>query len=814
MFKLRSLLERTFKGKPRLDAAAAADRIAAIAALGEGEQAALAQVLLHDEDQEVRRAALARITRLDALVVALADAELAEAAAERLFGLIDQHTPAAIRDHPAVCRAGLARAPTRAVALAASAGILDADERAAALIDNPRADVRAAVAESSWHREHLVALEKAARGRDKSVNQLARERLRSLRAAAADREEEDGRSERILAAASALRDDDQHYDARRDAIERDWEAHLAAIAGTDAALAPFGEKARDLDALRGRLPARRIPPKVVDEDVGVDFSALLAEAEALCVAIAASLADQPDADALGAFEQAGDELAERWNAATGAPPPAHLSTRFRDSLAKTNILVAAVRRHASLAAEVRDCLDADIPNVPADVPADVHKVVPAPAVRRDIHRQGEAIERLLERLAWRADLPASPLVAGLEQRQRDLEAVAERCAAFDESLLGEAAAGIAELRRHVEEGAVYKAIDLEQRLRELLKRLSHGDREPSRGQREKVQPLASELAEVGVQVRELRDWRTYAAVPKREALCEQIEALASEPLDPKDQAEAVRLLRQQWNELGPASARRERDLKKRFDDAAEMAFESCRSHFKEQAERRQYNFEQRQAIVSALENFVADNDWQQADWRGVESLLRQARAEWRQYHPMDRKAARPLAERFEQLSNEIHAKLKDEWDRNVARKVEIVAEAKEVRESGDSATDKADAVKALQRRWKAVGPLPRRVDQRLWNEFRAECDVIFEALNEVRDRHAERQRAIAATEAIIAELERRVDIDPRLDRNTIGEYERQLPDLELLPKQLGRRAEAVLRHADRVVVDRQQAARRSASGAG
>ena len=809
MFKLKFLLERTFKGKPRLDAAAPADRIVAVTALAEDQQAALAQVLLHDQDQEVRLAALARITQLDALVAALADSEVAEPAAERLFGLIDENTPAAIRNHPAVCRARLVRAPTDAAALAASAGIPDAGERAAALVENPRADVRAAVAESSWCPEHLAALERASRGRDKSVNQLTRERLRSLRTAAAARAAEDGRSEQILDAAVALRNDDQHYEARRDAIERDWEAHLTTMASTDVALAPFGEAARDLDALRRRLPARRARPKVVEQDLGVDFAALLGEAEALCAAVAASLADELEADALSAFEHAEDELARRWNAATDAKQPgADLSARFRACLAKANSLIAAVQRHASLAAEVRDCLGAAIP----DVPPNVHKDEPAPAARRDIRRQGEAIERLLDRLAWQAELPASPFVAALEQRQRDLAAAAERCAVYEESLFTEAVAGIAELRRHVEEGAVHKALDQQQQLRELLKRLSHRGRELSQANREKVEALASELAEVGLQARELRDWRTYAAVPKREALCEQIEALADEPLDLKDQAEAVRLLRQQWNELGPASARRERDLKKRFDSAAEKAFEPCRGHFKEQAERRRFNFEQRQAIVSALENFVVDNDWQHADWRGVESVLRQARTEWRQYHPMERKGARPLAERFEQVSNELHAKLKEEWDSNEALKVAIVAEAKEVRESSDSATEKADAVKALQRRWKAVGALPRRVDQRLWNAFRAECDLVFEVRNEVRDRHAERRRAIAATESLIAELERRVDIDPRLDRSTIADYERQLPDLALLPKELGRRAEAALRQADRVVVGRQQAARRSAGG--
>ena len=798
MFKLRTLLERTFKGRPHLNATASDDRIEAIAALAQDQQTPLVHAFRHDEDREVRLAALARITKLDALVEALADADVAEPAAERLLALIDQSTPAAIREHPAVCRARLAHAPTCAAALAAAAGIEDAGMRATALIDNPRVEIRAAVAESSWRPADLAALEKATRGRDKSVNQLMRERLRSLKTAAAECEAEDARSEQLLNAASALRDDDQHYDARRDAIERDWGEHLAALAAIDAALAPFGVVAHDLDALRRRLPARR-HPKIVSEDCGADFEALLVEAEALCAAIAESLADEPDADAVAAFKQAGDELAGSWNAATDARlPAADLSSRFRSSMAKANVFIDAVQRHASLAAEARNCLRSAIP--------DVREAESIKAAWRDIRRQGGAIERLLDRLAWHAELPASPLVAALEQRQRDLATAEERCAAHKESLVAEATAGIVELRRHVEEGDIHKAVDLEQRLRELLKRLP---REPCESHG-KVQPLVSELTEASIQVRELRDWRTYAEVPKRQALCAQIEALADNPLDIEEQTEAVKSLRQQWNDLGPANSRLERDLKKRFDRAAEKAFEPCRNHFQERAEHRQFNLEQRQAIVAVLENFVVDNDWQHADWRGVERVLRQARAEWRQYHPVDRKTGRALEVRFEELASDIHAKLKEEWDRNVASKEAIVAEAKKVRESGASATDKADAVKDLQHRWKAVGPLPRSVDQRLWKIFRDQCDAVFETHNAIRDRHAERRRAIAATESLIAELERRVDIDPALNRNTIANYQQQLHDLESLPKDLRRRVEAVFQHADRVAVDRQQVAQRNA----
>ena len=184
-------------------------------------------------------------------------------------------------------------------------------------------------------------------------------------------------------------------------------------------------------------------------------------------------------------------------------------------------------------------------------------------------------------------------------------------------------------------------------------------------------------------------------------------------------------------------------------------------------------------------------------------MLRQARAEWRQYHPMDRKAGRALAERFEKLAGELHGKLKDAWGRNLERKEKIVAEATEVRESTQTATAKADAMKDLQRQWKAVGPVPRRQDQRLWKLFRAECDAVFEARDTAHDRHVDRRRAIEDAEALLAELERRVDIDPGLDRDTVADYESRLPAFDTLPNELRRRAQAVLQHADRAAVDRQ-----------
>ena len=783
------MLRKLFSRKPRIDAADPAARIAAIADLADGEQTTFARVFLDDPDPAVRLSALERLNQPDIVFKCLDDGDVGAQAVIRLLRLIDDATPEAIRNHPAVLRAALASAGSAEAALAIASGITDPVVFAAALAENPRAPVRLAVAEATWTPATLTELEKTTRRRDKSMHRVARERLTALRAASHRRDEEDGQTESILASALALEDADPHYEARRDAIERDWDSHLAAVRETDGELARYGVVSRDVNAIRGRFPMRRQPVQVHHPEVEVDFGALLTRAESLLAAVTDSLrAGDDEKMSVEDAKQTFDELAAEWNAGADAKSPGEEpSTRFRGTMASVTARMRDGERAQELVPKARELLARDVPD-PEDPRFDTFEVG-----MRELRRQRDDVDRLIGRFAWPDDVPELGEVTALKQRQRDLAAVAEQSETHADAVLDQVAEKISGLRQSIEDGAVHDAIEQDRQLRDMVKRLP----------RAKSQSFSVDLAELGARVRELRDWRTYAQAPQRESLCQQIGELADNPIDPHEQMQAVKALRDQWNQLGPADTRRDRDLRRRFDRAAERAFEPCRLYFKEQAERRTFNLEQRQAIVAALEGFLESNDWDNADWRGVERILRQARNEWREYHPVDRKAGRQLTNRFEELASAIHALLKEEWDRNIESKEAIVAEAIAIRESGDRVTDQAETMKGLQRRWKTIGPLPRRADQRLWKEFREQCDLVFEARSVVLDRHSQRRQVVADADGLITELERRLEIDPRLDRNMIADYERRLHALGMLPKDVERRAEEVLRDADRIVVARQ-----------
>ena len=783
------MLRKLFSRKPRLDADDPAVRTAALADLGDGDQATFARVFRGDADRDVRLKALERLTRPDVVFEGLGDEQVAAEALGRLLSLIDDDTPETIRHHPAVQRAALASAETADAALAIAPSIADPAVFAAALAENPRAQVRQAVAEATWDPATLSEMEKTTRRRDKSVHRVARDRLALLRTASHRRDEEDTQTETILATAVALEGDDPHYEARRDAIERDWTNHLDAMGETDRELERFSVVARDLNAIRRRFPARRQPAQAHHPEIEVDFGALLTRAESLLADVADSLqGGAGDKVSVEDAKQSVDDIAAEWNAGADAKPPGEeLSARFREVMASVAARTRDRERMQDLLPKAEEILARDIPD------PEHPRFESFEAAMRELRRQRDDVDRLLGRFAWPDDVPELEEIAALKQRQRDLAAAAEQSETHADAMLDQVTDRIAELRQSIEDGAVHDAVEQDRQLREFLKGLP----------RAKAQPFGSDLAELGARVRELREWRTYAQAPQRESLCQQIEELAANPLEPHDQMRTVKSLRDQWNQLGPADTRRDRDLRRRFDRAAEQAFEPCRTYFKEQAERRAFNLEQRQAIVAALEGFLENNDWDNADWRGVERILRQARNEWREYHPVDRKAGRQLTNRFEELASAIHALLKQEWDRNIEKKEAIVADAIAIRESGDRVTDQAESMKGLQRRWKAVGPLPRRADQRLWKQFREQCDQVFEARAVVLDRHSQRRQVVTDADALITELERRLEIDPSLDRNMVADYERRLHALGMLPKDVERRADEVLRDADRIVVARQ-----------
>ena len=819
-------LKNLFKRKPRLDHADAAIRLAAVAALGD-EQEVLGRVFREDEAREVRLAALARLTDVVVVASGLDDADVQTDAARRLLAL-DTELPDDIRAHIAVARIELSEARDEVSAVAAAARIDDPERRLAALLKNPSNRIRAAVMEGVWDVDVLALVERATRGRDKALYRMARERIAERRRRQAEREAELGELQRLSSAAAQIASDDVHYDAKRDAVEREWQQVLQSVKRTDAGLARFGVPPCDLKSLQEGFPARHVrqvpdeptlvpsevdapadaesPPGptatervqalieqahrlVVDGGLTADaVAALGAELEALQPALQPERLAGPETAPTGDASEPAETGAASALTVVAAEEPevaAEVDDDYARALGSARERLTALARAVALEPRAAELAAQSLPPEPEG--ESWQALSERLGAIHALKREARALQR---RYGWPRDMPKPASLDGLVAVLAEADVAIASAGQRLQALAAQVADILDRFEAAIGEGSVRAASEHEHAARELVPLLP----------RDRARPLQARLGSLSARLRELRDWRTFAESPKRESLCERMEELADEPLAPQPQADEVKSLRAQWNELGRVASHRDRELLARFDDAAERAFEPCRTHFAELAERRAYNLEQRRAIVEVLEDYVAGERWHSSDWTGVERVLRTARSEWRGYYPVDRRAGREVESRFNELTGTIHDHLKSEWDVNSARLESIVAQAAAARASAAPLLERIEVLKSLQQQWKEAGPVPRRISQRLWRQFRDECDPVFAERQAAREDRAEQfRRSTGEAERLIDELRALVDGAAPLDEREVADLRARAASIGQLPRRLLRRLDEAVADVERAL---------------
>ncbi|WP_250657708.1 DUF349 domain-containing protein [Alkalimarinus coralli] len=290
---------------------------------------------------------------------------------------------------------------------------------------------------------------------------------------------------------------------------------------------------------------------------------------------------------------------------------------------------------------------------------------------------------------------------------------------------------------------------------------------------------AGRLQLLGKQLNELRDWHGYAVTPKQAELCEQAEKLIEQHLAPQVKADKIKALQDEWKKLGGSS---DQKIWQRFKTACDTAYAPCRDYFDEQRTVKRNNIEKRKTICTQLSDFISQNDWDNTDWKAVEKINRVARDEWKECYPVEFKENKAVQKIFNELLAKMDQYLNDERSRNKALKQAIV-EKTQALVTHEPLSEAIEQAKSLQSEWQKVGITLHKDDRALWKEYRAACDEIFkrrDAENESKQQAI--NEAIAQAEAICAEAEQASrDINENCDK-TLSEFRQRFRGVSPLPK--------------------------------
>ena len=241
--------------------------------------------------------------------------------------------------------------------------------------------------------------------------------------------------------------------------------------------------------------------------------------------------------------------------------------------------------------------------------------------------------------------------------------------------------------------------------------------------------LARQIEDLDVAIAKLIDWQSYAVLPKKEQLVKSMQQLVDLDVPADALAVKIKKLQDEWRELQQSGKGEDETLWQQFKGFSDAAYEPCKAYFQELAQVRQDNLAKRQRVVNQLRDFDTNYDWEKADWKMVENVLRTARKEFRDYAPVERASNEQVSAEFDAVADTIFARITAEREKNKLAKEQLILQVKTLEKNTDI-SQAINGVKRLQSQWKTIGQCHYRDNDVLWAAFRESCDAIFSKKHE------------------------------------------------------------------------------------
>lgn len=272
---------------------------------------------------------------------------------------------------------------------------------------------------------------------------------------------------------------------------------------------------------------------------------------------------------------------------------------------------------------------------------------------------------------------------------------------------------------------------------------------------------------------EAREYDFKKNLELKEKLCENAERLADE----KDIISAfhqLQELHQEYREIGPVSKELREQIWARFKAASTVINKRHQQHFEEMRANEEENLEKKTALCEKVENIVAAENKGAADWEKRTKEIIDIQAEWKTIGFAPQKMNVKIFERFRTACDVFFSRkadffkaMKEKYAQNAEKKKELVEKARQLSESTDWKST-ADKLIALQKEWKTIGMVPRKLGDKLWNDFITSCNHFFEARNAAHaGTRGEERENLSKKKAVIAKLKEMMGTTPDNAAETI-----------------------------------------------
>lgn len=217
-------------------------------------------------------------------------------------------------------------------------------------------------------------------------------------------------------------------------------------------------------------------------------------------------------------------------------------------------------------------------------------------------------------------------------------------------------------------------------------------------------------------------------------ICEAAEKLGTEE-DVISAFHQLQKLYQEFRETGPVAKELREEVWARFKAASTIINKRHQQHFESLRAKEEDNLTKKTALCEKIEEIAKEEIKTAGEWEKKTKDIIAIQAEWKTIGFAPQKMNVKIFERFCAACDDFFSKkaeffknMKQQFAENADKKRALIEQAKALQDSTEWKST-SDKLIALQKEWKTIGMVPKKLGDKLWNEFLTACNHFFEARN-------------------------------------------------------------------------------------
>ncbi|PAU95133.1 hypothetical protein CK503_02735 [Aliifodinibius salipaludis] len=207
----------------------------------------------------------------------------------------------------------------------------------------------------------------------------------------------------------------------------------------------------------------------------------------------------------------------------------------------------------------------------------------------------------------------------------------------------------------------------------------------------------------------------------------------------------VSQMKGQWNSTGPLPNGKGEELDERFEELLDTFNDHKVDRLVQKRQKEEDNLMLKLTVLEKMENVAESMTHETENWDEIEERFEDLTKQWKKIGRVPKEKSNKVWDRYKSAQDEYYDRKykydpdhQSKVDKFTHKKEKIIEEAEALLEEEDLATA-ARKINKLHRRWKKVGNLPQRAEDKLWSRFKSATDAFNERKANNQDKISEQE---------------------------------------------------------------------------